>query len=579
MKKSRNGKGEKRILEETIERLANRRKTPPVVFVILLLLYLILSVVVRKTSTSDSTVILGGAPVPVNTLTGVFSTVSNLCLILTVVLGGTKGFVASLVILLTAYPMLINSIFFHGNYRSIPGLFVNLLTIVAITVIYINNKKVERYQIKLREQATTDLLTGLPNFFASTELISELIKEHKPFAAVTINISGINSINNTVGYDMGNKVFIEFASRWRQIANEGLSDTLDFISRISGDEFSLIIQHYGSDKDIVNTIRLYEEALTRKITIEGYDFSLTGSFGYAVFPSDADNLDSLISYSNLAMREVKRLNNGDPVLRITPELMNTQDKLIIENKVRDALENDLIYFNLQPQFDMSHKLRGFEVLARMKDIEGYIIRPDEFIPAAERLGLISSIDLTVHKKATAFFSSLLRKTGADLTLSLNVSVKHMMKSDFMDEIKKLVRESGIPARQLEIEITESILIESAEKASRNLAELREMGIKIAIDDFGTGYSSLSYLNSFPSDILKIDKSFIDDMNTSATSQKYVEAIISLAHVMDLKVIAEGAEEEEQLETLGRINCDYIQGFIWGKPLPAEEAEALVTRSV
>ena len=579
MKKSRNGKGEKQILEKTVERLANRRKTPPVVFVILLLMYVILSVVVRKTSASGSTVILGGAPVPVNTLTGVFSTVSNLCLILTVVLGGTKGFLASLVFLLIAYPMLINSIFFHGNYRSIPGLFVNLLTIVAITVIYINNKKVERYQIKLREQATTDLLTGLPNFFASTELIGELIKERKPFAAVTINISGINSINNTVGYDMGNKVFIEFASRWRQIANEGLSDTLDFISRISGDEFSLIIRHYGSDKDIVNTIRLYEEALTRKITIEGYDFSLTGSFGYAVFPSDADNLDSLISYSNLAMREVKRLNNGDPVLRITPELMNTQDKLIIENKVRDALENDLIYFNLQPQFDMSHKLRGFEVLARMKDSEGNIIRPDEFIPAAERLGLISSIDLTVHKKATAFFSSLLKKTGADLTLSLNVSVKHMMKSDFMDEIKKLVKESGIPARQLEIEITESILIESAEKASRNLAELREMGIKIAIDDFGTGYSSLSYLNSFPSDILKIDKSFIDDMNTSATSQKYVEAIISLAHVMDLKVIAEGAEEEEQLETLGRINCDYIQGFIWGKPLPAEEAEALVTRSV
>ena len=137
MKKSRNGKGEKRILEETIERLANRRKTPPVVFVILLLMYFILSVVVRMTSVSDSTVMLGGAPVPVNTLTGVFSTVSNLCLILTVVLGGTKGFVASLVILLTAYPMLINSIFFHGNYRSIPGLFVNLLTIVAITVIYI----------------------------------------------------------------------------------------------------------------------------------------------------------------------------------------------------------------------------------------------------------------------------------------------------------------------------------------------------------------------------------------------------------------------------------------------------------
>ncbi len=579
MKTNRDGKGKKGILEKTIERLTNRRNTPPVVFVVLILMYLILSVVVRVTSGSQSTVMLGGIAVPVNTFTGVFSTVSNLCLILTVVLGGKAGFVTSLILLLAAYPMLINAIVSHGNYRSIPGLFVNLLTIVAITVIYLNNKRVESYQLKLREQATTDLLTGLPNIFASTELLGELIKLRRPFAAVTINIDGINSINNTVGYDMGNKVFVELSSRWKKIADEGLAGTLDFISRISGDEFSLIIRNYSSDENLENTIKLYEEALTRKMTIEGYDFSLTGSFGYSVFPSDSDNIDSLISYSDTAMREVKRLNNGESILRFTPELITTQNQLIIENKVRDALENDLIYFNLQPQFDMSHKLRGFEVLARMKDSEGNIIRPDEFIPAAEKMGLISSIDLTVHKKATAFFSSLLKKTGADLTLSLNVSVKHMMKSDFIDEIRKLIEDSGIPARQLEIEITESILIESAEKAARSLAVLRDMGIKIAIDDFGTGYSSLSYLNSFPSDILKIDKSFIDDMNTSATSQKYVEAIISLAHVMDLKVIAEGAEEEEQLKTLRNINCDYIQGFIWGKPLPMEEAEALALGSV
>ncbi len=579
MKTNRDGKGKKGILEKTIERLTNRRNTPPVVFVALILMYLILSVVVRVTSGSQSTVMLGGIAVPVNTFTGVFSTVSNLCLILTVVLGGKAGFITSLILLLAAYPMLINAIVSHGNYRSIPGLFVNLLTIVAITVIYLNNKRVESYQLKLREQATTDLLTGLPNIFASTELLGELIKLRRPFAAVTINIDGINSINNTVGYDMGNKVFVELSSRWKKIADEGLAGTLDFISRISGDEFSLIIRNYSSDEDLENTIKLYEEALTRKMTIEGYDFSLTGSFGYSVFPSDSDNIDSLISYSDTAMREVKRLNNGESILRFTPELITTQNQLIIENKVRDALENDLIYFNLQPQFDMSHKLRGFEVLARMKDSEGNIIRPDEFIPAAEKMGLISSIDLTVHKKATAFFSSLLKKTGADLTLSLNVSVKHMMKSDFIDEIRKLIEDSGIPARQLEIEITESILIESAEKAARSLAVLRDMGIKIAIDDFGTGYSSLSYLNSFPSDILKIDKSFIDDMNTSATSQKYVEAIISLAHVMDLKVIAEGAEEEEQLKTLRNINCDYIQGFIWGKPLPMEEAEALALGSV
>ncbi len=151
----------------------------------------------------------------------------------------------------------------------------------------------------------------------------------------------------------------------------------------------------------------------------------------------------------------------------------------------------------------------------------------------------------------------------------------MMKSNFIDEIRNLLSESGIPAGQLEIEITESILIESAEKAAFCLNKLKEMGIRIAIDDFGTGYSSLSYLNSFPSDTLKIDKSFIDKMNSNSTSQKYVEAIISMAHVMDFEVVAEGVEEPEQHETLRSIKCDYIQGYIWGKPLPADEAAALV----
>ena len=154
----------------------------------------------------------------------------------------------------------------------------------------------------------------------------------------------------------------------------------------------------------------------------------------------------------------------------------------------------------------------------------------------------------------------------------------MMKSSFLDEIRDLLASTGLKGEQLEIEITESILIESAQKAAVCLKELKNMGISIAIDDFGTGYSSLSYLNSFPSDILKIDKSFIDKILENDTSRRYVKAIILLAHVLDFKVVAEGVEEEEQLETLKNSGCDYIQGYIWGKPLPAEEAEKLVVQA-
>ena len=211
----------------------------------------------------------------------------------------------------------------------------------------------------------------------------------------------------------------------------------------------------------------------------------------------------------------------------------------------------------------------------MKDTDGNFISPGDFIPSAERMGLIDNVDLSVYKKASAFFGELLEKSGADITLSLNVSVKHLLKSDFLYEVMEIVKDNRIPTSQLEIEITESIMIDSAQRALDCLNELKKMGIKIAIDDFGTGYSSLSYLNSLPADILKIDKSFIDVMNSSESSQEYVEAIISLAHVLKYEVIAEGVEEQDQLDTLKNIGCDYIQGFFWGRPLPKEEAEALV----
>jgi EAL domain-containing protein (putative c-di-GMP-specific phosphodiesterase class I) len=225
---------------------------------------------------------------------------------------------------------------------------------------------------------------------------------------------------------------------------------------------------------------------------------------------------------------------------------------------------------------MEHKLRGFEALARMKDDAGNVISPGEFIPVAEKVGLIDRVDGMVFKKASAFFGDLLKKTGADLTLSINASVRHMMKNDFLDEIRTLLDTSGIPADHLEIEITESIMIDSADKALQCIDELKSMGIQIAIDDFGTGYSSLSYLNKFPANLLKVDKSFIDTMNTSDNARQYVAAIISIGHVMGFDVISEGVEDPAQIETLKDIGCDYVQGFFWGKPLSKEDSEKLVT---
>ncbi len=570
----KNGKG---ILEKTLERLAKRRKAPVYVFVLLLLLYLASAIIVRLTAGSQDVVMLGGNPLYIYTFAGVFSSVSNLCVVLMVIFCGKLGYIISVIVLLGQFPMMLVGIL-HGNLSSLPGFFANALTLIVVVVIYLTNRKIEEYQYKMQEQATTDVLTGLPNGFASSALINELIRRNSPFSNATININNFKIINDTMGFEIGNKVLLEISSKWRKIADEGLSGTLDFVSRINGDEFSLVVRGYDSIEDVEKTIKKYESVLEEKMLIDGYEVFVNASFGYAAFPLDATEFDTLINYSVAAMKEIKRINSSEHILRFTPELLKDKKSLVIDNKVRYALENDMIGFNLQPQYDMSHKLRGFEALARMKDNEGNSISPVEFIPAAERLGMIDSLDLMVYRKSAIFIGELIRETGSDITLSINASVKHLMKSGFAQEIRSLLEDSGIPPKQLEIEITESILIESAEKAADCLNELKDMGIRIAIDDFGTGYSSLSYLNSFPSDILKIDKSFIDKMNDSDSSEKYVEAIISLAHVLDLEVIAEGVEEPEQLKTLSNIHCDYIQGFIWGKPLTQDEAEKLLTES-
>ena len=570
----KNGKG---ILEKTLERLAKRRKAPVYVFVLLLLLYLASAIIVRLTAGSQDVVMLGGNPLYIYTFAGVFSSVSNLCVVLMVIFCGKLGYIVSVIVLLGQFPMMLVGIL-NGNLSSLPGLFANVLTLIVVVVIYLTNRKIEEYQYKMQEQATTDVLTGLPNGFASSALINELIRRNSPFSNATININNFKIINDTMGFEIGNKVLLEISSKWRKIADEGLSGTLDFVSRINGDEFSLVVRGYDSIEDVEKTIKKYESVLDERMLIDGYEVFVNASFGYAAFPLDATEFNTLINYSVAAMKEIKRINSSEHILRFTPELLKDKKSLVIDNKIRYALENDMIGFNLQPQYDMSHKLRGFEALARMKDNEGNSISPVEFIPAAERLGMIDSLDLMVYRKSAIFIGELIRETGSDITLSINASVKHLMKSGFAQEIRSLLEDSGIPPKQLEIEITESILIESAEKAADCLNELKDMGIRIAIDDFGTGYSSLSYLNSFPSDILKIDKSFIDKMNDSDSSEKYVEAIISLAHVLDLEVIAEGVEEPEQLKTLSNIHCDYIQGFIWGKPLTQDEAEKLLTDS-
>ncbi|MBQ7581446.1 MAG: bifunctional diguanylate cyclase/phosphodiesterase, partial [Lachnospiraceae bacterium] len=421
-------------------------------------------------------------------------------------------------------------------------------------------------------------LTGLPNRYALTEYLGTLMKAGTRFAAVSMDLNGFRHVNDTLGFEAGNKVLIDVTARLKAVGDNDKSGTEKFLTCIGGDEFFLVISGYQSEKELRDVVMLYNNALIENLTVDGCDLYVSASFGYAEYPDDADTRDSVISHANAAMNEIKKRNSSEHVLKYTPDLLRDEHILEIENLIRSALENDTIYFNLQPQYDMNHKLRGFEALARMNDNNGNVIGPEEFIPVAEKIGLIDRVDGTVSRKAAMFFGKLLKQTDAKLILSLNASVRHLMKSDFLDEIRQLLHDSGVPANQLEIEITESIMIDSVDKALHCIDELKSMGIQIAIDDFGTGYSSLSYLNRFPANLLKIDKSFIDAMNTNESSRQYVAAIISMGHVMGFDVISEGVEEPDQLQTLKDIGCDFVQGFIWGCPLSEDDVEDLIANA-
>ena len=313
------------------------------------------------------------------------------------------------------------------------------------------------------------------------------------------------------------------------------------------------------------------------MTVDDCDYFMTASFGYAIYPDDVKKGVFPGNCADVAMKEAKKHGNAQSIIRFKPEFINSEKSMEVERKLRNALDEDKISFHLQPQFDMNHHLRGFEALARLKDEDGSYISPVDFIPVAEKTGLIDKVDISVFKKSIKFLERMMKERGADITISANVSVRHLMKNNFLDEIRTILQEHDVPADHIEIEITESIMIDSVEKALQCINEIKEMGMKVAIDDFGTGYSSLSYLNNFPADMLKIDKSFIDLMNTNESSRQYVATIISIGHILNLEVISEGVEDPAQIEVLKNNGCDYIQGYVWGKPMPPEEAEKLLVK--
>ena len=563
-------------IDKTLKNLSLNKEAPKSAFILLVLLYAIASFLTTRTSVMQGSIAIGDKMIRYNSFAGVFSMLGYICIICLVMLFRRVGYIVSMAAIILQFPLMIFNIFVRGNLHSLPGLFSSVLIIGAISIIHFSYRKILKYQQSIREQAVTDRITGLPNRFACNELLTDLQRRGEPFVLVSVDLNDFKSINDTMGHDTGDQVLREVARRWKDLANSLSTETVDFVARNSGDEFMIVISEYPSVKEIENTINAYREVLEKKITIDDCDYYLTACFGYSFFPEDSDVIENIYLFSDAALHEVKKAGSGSRISRFTPDVLNFERTLEIERKIRTALNSDKIFFNLQPQYDINHNLRGFEALARMKDDDGSFISPVDFIPVAEKTGLVDRIDMRVFELSMEFLDKITRETGTEIMMSVNVSVRHLMKNTFIEDIKNILKAHNIAPERVEIEITESIMIDSAEKALQRINEIKAMGMKVAIDDFGTGYSSLSYLNNFPSDLLKIDKAFIDQMNMSESSKQYVAMIISIGHILHLKVISEGVESPDQVEVLKKIGCDYIQGFVWGKPMPPEEAGRLVS---
>ncbi len=509
------------------------------------------------------------------TISGMLTQLQMFLLIIIVIFYRKKGFQTVLTLCIIYTITLAIPFIFLQAYSSIAGLAAISTCIIVTLLIYLYLKKLDHNQNTIAEFALTDTITGLPNRRKFNDYLSRLISnstnDSYKFALVMIDINDFKNINDSVGHDAGDEVLCQVVERWKMVQGKN-----DFIARLGGDEFIIIIENYGSKDDLNQIIKKYSLVISDRFIVKETYFYISASFGVALYPLDSRDSTELFRFADAAMYYSKNISNMDICL-YNPSMTETiESNVALEQKIRKALEDNNLYFVLQPQYDTkTKKLRGFETLARLNDENGNQISPSLFIPVAEKSGIITSIDNWIIRNTMIFFKKILDSTNEKLLLSANISVLHLLNKGFLDEIKLMLEETGFPPEQLEIEITESVFISSISKAIEILKELKKMGIRIALDDFGTGYSSLSYLTKLPIDILKIDKSFIDELLVNDSGRNYVAAIISIGHIMNFSVLSEGVEIQDQLDILANLGSDYIQGYVWGKPMPTDDVLKLI----
>lgn len=435
-------------------------------------------------------------------------------------------------------------------------------------------------QRRIETLSFTDALTGLPNRRLLVDRVEQLLamarRDGTPFALLFLNLDRFNDINETLGRPMGDRVLLDVAERVKTCMRQ-----VDTVSRLGGDEF-IVLAHQSDEMGAEVTARRLIDALQQPFTQGGMNFTVTASIGIALYPNDGSNMEELIRRADAAMREVKiagragfRFHRPRPAHTDDHLRSRSRSRLHLDHAMRQALAQGQFRLHYQPQVELSSgKVVGAEALIRWNDAERGEVSPGEFIPVAEQSGFILSIDHWVLRQAAAQ-AAVWRSAGMPMVVSVNVSGLQFQQPGFVDSVAAALREANLPARWIELELTESILIQDAQEAMLRLQALAQLGVKLAIDDFGIGYSSLAYLKRFPIGRLKIDRSFISGLPGEESDAGIVEAIINMGRALRLQVVAEGVETDAQRQFLERCGCDLYQGFLYAPALTPDAFAARV----
>jgi diguanylate cyclase (GGDEF)-like protein/PAS domain S-box-containing protein len=438
----------------------------------------------------------------------------------------------------------------------------------VILVQDINRRKEAEQEIELL--AYHDALTRLPNrALAKDRLIQVLAmakRDNRHVGVLHIDLDRFKKVNDSLGHAIGDQLLLAVATRLSETVRE--SDT---VARFGGDEFTIICPGIADVADVTAVARKIVEALTDPFTLAGEEVYLSASIGIAISPSDGDCADELLKHADIAMYSAKARGRNSYQFYCDKFNRKSQERLSLENGLRRALQYGEFSLVYQPQIDLrGDKMIGMEALVRWNHPTKGLINPAEFISLAEETGLIIPLGEWVLRAACAQTKSWQNNGLPKSRVAVNISGHQFKQKDFIDMVEKALKNTGLPPDCLELELTESIVMEDVDEAIMTIVDLKTRGINIAIDDFGTGYSSLSYLKHFPIDRLKIDQSFVTDITTDPDSAAITEAIIAMARSLGLDIVAEGVETTEQLDFLRERQCHVMQGFFFARPLKADD---------